>query len=123
MSFLAIKKKMDQRICIKFCVKNGIKCCKTFEMLSVAYGEDVLSKKNIYKWYKLFQAGREDVHDERRSGRPSTSTTNENVEAVKKLVLENRRVTIKEVAKEVGISVGSCHAIVKESRINAVSII
>lgn len=80
-------------------------------MLTVAYGETVLSKKNVYKWYKLFQDGREDANDEPRSGRPSTSTTDENVQAVKKIVLENRRITIREVAEDVGISLGSCHEI------------
>ena len=29
-------------------------------------------KKNVYKWYKLFQDGREDANDEPRSGRPSS---------------------------------------------------
>ena len=31
--------KMDQRICIKFSVKNRIKCVDGFRMLTVAYGE------------------------------------------------------------------------------------
>lgn len=103
--------KMDQRICIKFCVKNGIKCSETLEMLTVAYGECTLSKKNVYKWYKLFQEGRENVEDEARPGRPSTSTTDANVKEVKEMVLNNRRITIREVAEDVGISVGSCHEI------------
>ena len=105
-----LSKKMDQRICIKFCVKNKIKCSNVLEMLTVAFGESTLSKKNVYKWYKLFTEGREDVNDDARPGRPSTSTTNEN-EAVKKIVMENRQITIREVAEDVGISVGSCHAI------------
>ena len=46
-----------------------------------------------------------------RPGRLSTSTTNKNTEAVKKIVLENRRITIRKVAEDVGISVGSYHAI------------
>lgn len=79
-------------------------------MLKVAYGESTLSQKNIYKWYKLFTEGREDVNDDARPGRPSTSTTDENVEEVKKIVMENRRITIREVAEDVGVSVGSCHA-------------
>jgi len=40
---------------------------------------------------------------------PQTSTTDENV--VKKIVMENRRMTIREVAENVGISVGLCRAI------------
>lgn len=40
-----LAKKMDQRICIKFCVKNKIKCSNALEMLTVAFGESTLSKK------------------------------------------------------------------------------
>ena len=45
-------------------------------------------------WYNRFKEGREDVNDNARSGRPSTSTTDENIEAVKKMILDNRRITI-----------------------------
>ena len=89
-------------------MKNGIQCSKALEMLTIAYGESTLSKKNLYMWYKLFQEGRENVEDESRPERPNTSTTDENVEAVKEIVLKNRRITIREVAEDVGISVGSC---------------
>ena len=68
----------------------------------------------MYKWYKLFQEDQENVEDEPRPGRPSTSTTDENVEAVKEIVLKNRRSTIREVAEDVGISVGSCHDILSD---------
>ena len=51
------------------------------------------------------------MNDDARSGRPSTSTTNENTEAVKKIVMKNCRITIREVAEDVGISIGSCYAI------------
>ena len=80
-------------------------------MLIVAYGETVLTKKNYYKCHKLLQDGREDANDETRTGRPSTSTTVENVQAVKKIVSENRRITVREVANDVGISLGLCHEI------------
>lgn len=102
---------MDQRICIKFCVKNEIKCNKVCEMLQKAYGESAMKKTSVYEWYKRFQDGREDVEDDERSGRPSTSTIDENVKKVEKMVLNDRRITIREVADEVGISIGSCHNI------------
>lgn len=38
-------------------------------MLTVAYGEATLDKSNVYRWYKMFSEGREDVSDEERSGR------------------------------------------------------
>ena len=39
------------------------------------------------------------------------ATTAENIEAVKKINLDNRRIIIREVANDVGISFGSCQAI------------
>ena len=36
--------------------------------------------------------------------------TNENIEAVKKMILDNRRISIREVADDVGISFSSCQA-------------
>ena len=44
-------------------------------------------------------------------GRPCTSTADENNEAVKKMILNNRRITIREIGGGVGISFGSCKAI------------
>lgn len=53
-----------QRVCIKFCVKNEIKCKKVCEMLQKAYGESAMKKTSIYEWYKRFQDGREGVEDD-----------------------------------------------------------
>ncbi|UYV64164.1 hypothetical protein LAZ67_2006834 [Cordylochernes scorpioides] len=103
-------KKMDQRTCIKFCVKNEIKCADAFRMLTVAYGEATLDRSNVYRWYKIFSEGREDVNDE-RAGRPSTSTTEEKINEVEKMILANRRITVREVAEDLNISIGSCHSI------------
>ncbi|UYV75705.1 EPM2AIP1 [Cordylochernes scorpioides] len=108
--FLPIKKK-DQRTCIKFCVKNEIKCADAFRMLTVAYGEATLDRSNVYRWYKMFSEGREDVNDEERAGRPSTSTTDEKINEVEKMILANRRITVREVAEDLNISIGSCHSI------------
>ncbi|VEN60324.1 unnamed protein product [Callosobruchus maculatus] len=102
---------MDQRICIKFCVENKTKCADVFRMLTVAYGEATLDQSNVYRWYKMFSEGREDVNDEERAGRPSTSTTDENIDKVKKIVLANRRITVREVAEDLNISIGLCHSI------------
>ena len=43
--------------------------------------------------------------------RPSRSTVDENIEAVKKIILGNSRIIIREVPDDVGISFGSCQAI------------
>lgn len=57
-------KEIDQRIYIKFCVKNGIKCNKECEMLTKAYGESAMNKARVYELYKRFQKGCEDVEND-----------------------------------------------------------
>ena len=70
-----------------------------------------MRKTRVYEWYERFQDGREDVEDDERPGRPSTSTTDENVEKVKEMVMNDRRITIRDVADDVGISISTCHGI------------
>ncbi|UYV60523.1 hypothetical protein LAZ67_1001409 [Cordylochernes scorpioides] len=94
----------DQRICIKFCVKNGFKSAEIFWMLQTAYGDAVMSRRRVFEWYKRFKEGREETADNERSGRPSTSTTPEKVNKVLELVREDRRITVREVAEEADLT-------------------
>ncbi|UYV67783.1 hypothetical protein LAZ67_5002034 [Cordylochernes scorpioides] len=73
--------------------------------------EATLDRSNVYRWYKRFSEGREDVNDEERAGRPSTSTTDEKINEVEKMILANRLITVREVAEDLNISIGSCHSI------------
>ena len=70
-----------------------------------------MSRTQIQLRYNRFKEGREHVNDDGLPGRPSTPTTDENIEAVKKMILDNRLITIREVPDDVGISFGSCEAI------------
>ena len=49
-------------------------------MLKKSYGELFLSKTQVYEWYKVFKEGRKEIQDLPRSNRPSTGSTNENIE-------------------------------------------
>ncbi|KDR17950.1 hypothetical protein L798_08168 [Zootermopsis nevadensis] len=44
-----------------------------------AFGENAVSQSKTFLWYKRFKDGRTSVDDDERSGRPSTSTTPENI--------------------------------------------
>jgi len=67
-----------------------------------------------YEWFKLFKQGRMSVGEDPRPGRPSTSTNDNHVKRVRAVIHGNRRLTVQEVADEVGISIGSCHQIFTE---------
>ena len=73
-------------------------------MLTVTFGESTMSRTQVQLWYKRFKKGREDVNDGARPGLPSTWTTDENIETKKKMILDNRRITIGEIADDIGIS-------------------
>ena len=72
-------------------------------MLTLVFGESMKSRTQVQLWYNRFKEGREDVKDDVRHGCSSTSTTDENIEAVTNRILDNRRITIREVADDVGI--------------------
>jgi len=56
-------------------------------------GEHAMSSSMVRRWVRLFNGGRENVHDDPRSGRPSV--VNEDlVRAVEEKIRENRRFTI-----------------------------
>ena len=80
-------------------------------MLTVAFAESTMNRTQVEFWHNRFKVGREDVNDDARPGCPSTSKIDENIEAVKKMILNNRRLTITEVADDIAISFDSCQAI------------
>ena len=73
-----------------------------------------MSRTQCYEWFKRFKEGRISVDEGPRPGRPSTSTNGDHVERVRVVIRENRRLTVREVADEVHISIGSCHQIFSE---------
>ena len=76
-------------------------------MLTVAFGESTMNRTQIQLWYNRFKKGREDINDDTCLGRPNALTTDENIETVTKMILDNRGITIRKEADDVGISFGS----------------
>jgi [histone H3]-lysine36 N-dimethyltransferase SETMAR len=105
----------EQRVNIKFCFKLKKNAKEAHEMLKSVYGDNVVTLKTVYKWYERFKSGNESVEDEQRSGRPSTSKTDENVQKVSKLIRSNRRLTIRELTEELNISYGSVQSILTDN--------
>ncbi|GBM26691.1 Putative uncharacterized protein FLJ37770 [Araneus ventricosus] len=105
---------MEQRVNIKFCYKAGKTATKTYEMLVKVYGVDAVSKKCVFEWFKRFRDGEEDVKDEPRSGLPPTSTTPDNIERVRRMLADDRRLSLRKIAEELKISLDSVSNIIHE---------
>lgn len=106
--------KIEARTNIKFMVKLGWKNGKIIEALQVVYGDSAPKKSAVYKWVTRFKKGRDDVEDEARSGRPSTSICEEKISLVRALIEEDRRLTAEAIANTIDISIGSAYTILTE---------
>ena len=91
----------EQRTNMKFLVQLGKTPSEALGMLQKVYGDDTMSRSRVFEWCKRFKEGREDVEDDPRSGRPSTSRNEANVERVKQMVRGDRRLTVRQIADEV----------------------
>ena len=72
-------------------------------MIQKAFGDDAMSATQIKVWHKRFKDGRESVECDPISGRPATSRTPENVERVRAAINKDRRLTVRELEKDLGI--------------------
>jgi hypothetical protein len=59
--------KIDERVCIKFCVKLGKSTTETLEMFREAFGEHSLSRTAVFEWHSRFKSGQVSVEDDKRS--------------------------------------------------------
>ncbi|GFT54362.1 protein GVQW3 [Trichonephila clavipes] len=94
---------IEQRIVVKFHFKLGKTATETYSLLKEVYGSECLSRARVFEWFKRFKDGRQDVEDDSRPGRPSTSKTDENVEKVASLIRSDRRLSIRAIAETVNI--------------------
>ena len=67
-----------------------------------------------FRWVKAFKAGKFSVEDDTIPERPKTSVTKANIAAVKIVVEQDARLTVKDIASCTGISEGSVQTILKK---------
>ena len=82
-------------------------------MLSNAYGAKAIKKTAVYKWFKRFEDGRENLLDDERSGRPITKTLS-HVAAIKELLDRDRRITIRDIVDRTDCSYGAVSMIIHD---------
>ncbi|KAJ8954534.1 hypothetical protein NQ318_000768 [Aromia moschata] len=98
---------------VKPCSFQG--AAETIPMLRKAFGVDCLSDRQIFRWHKAFAEGREDVNGENRAGRPSTSSSDDNVKRVRDLLNTDRRLSVRLISETLDITKTIVHEIVSES--------
>uniref|UniRef100_A0A3B5AIW4 Mos1 transposase HTH domain-containing protein n=1 Tax=Stegastes partitus TaxID=144197 RepID=A0A3B5AIW4_9TELE len=76
-----------------FLVQLGKTPSEALGLLQQMYGDETMPRSRV-ECCKRFEGGHEDVEDDHRSGRPSMSRTEANVECVRQMMHGNRRLTM-----------------------------
>ncbi|GFU16885.1 histone-lysine N-methyltransferase SETMAR [Trichonephila clavipes] len=85
------------RSVIRFLTAKNVSAAEFHRQISDVYGPNAMSSSKVRKWVRAFKDGRENVHDEPASGRPSV-ITDDLVNAVDEKVREDRQFTISTLA-------------------------
>ncbi|UYV60555.1 hypothetical protein LAZ67_1001504 [Cordylochernes scorpioides] len=80
------------RAVIKYLCKKGMSPKEIYEYMST-----------VKKWVAAFKLGRISNKDEHRPGRPAESVTQENIDKIHDLVMLDRRMTVRQIEKTLGI--------------------
>jgi hypothetical protein len=83
-------------------------------MIQQAFGDDAMGATQIKEWFNRFKDGCTLADSDQRFGRLSTSQNANVIENVRSLILEDRHLTVREIADEVWISKGSAYSILTE---------
>ena len=70
--------------------------------------------RTVFRWVKAFKAGKFSIEDDTRPGRPKTAVTKANIAAVKIVIEQDARLSVRDIASCTGISEGSVQTILKK---------
>ena len=109
-----MQENIEQWYAIKFWVKLNKSATETFASSIEAYGDATLLRTIIFKWQKVFKEGWENVEDDPRSGRPISSTNDQNVEVVRAVMAKDHRLSVRMTAEETGLDKNAVHRILTD---------
>ena len=105
---------IELRAVIKFFTKEGAKAKEIHWRMADVYGDSSPKYSTVAKWSAEFKRGPDSLEDDPRPGRPADVISQEMINHVERLVLNNRRIKVAEFASECGISNGSVYTIIHE---------
>jgi len=97
----------EQHVIIQFLHLRGMKPIKIHQQLSEICSDGIMDVKNVRSWVRQFKEGLTSCENKPKEPHPCTSRSEDMIARVEQMVMEDRRLTVKEIAANAGISVGS----------------
>jgi transposase len=92
-----------QNAVIEFLVKEGNSVGVIYKGLHDVYGDVCMGTSSVRRWVKHFKDGNTDIADQPRCGRQRTAATERNKQKVDELIRQDRRITFREIAAQLGV--------------------
>ena len=108
--------KTEIRTYIKYRIRLNIDSKQIFNKLHGIYGPQTISMRTPFRWVKDFKAGKFSGEDDTRPGRTKTSVTKANIAAVRIVVEQDARLSVKDIASCTCISEGSVQTTLKKKQ-------
>ena len=102
---------IEHRAVIKFFTWKGLNTTEISKGLDNVYKESASSYRTVAKWVAEFKNSERAFEDVPRMGRPSTIITNKNIEAVERIVMCDRQISIRRLTEELAIPKTTIHEI------------
>ena len=102
---------IEHRAVIKFFTRKGLNTTEIRKELDNIYKDSALSYCSIANWMAEFKDPERGFENAPRMDHPSTITTQETIEAVERIVIRNRQISIHRLAEELSIPKTIIHEI------------
>ena len=102
------------RAMIYYDFRRGLSRQECIDQLTSTFGDKAPSFATVKRWYNEFNRGRCSLTDESREGHPKSVVMSENIDAVQKLIMQDRHVTYCEIETTLGISSTSIYKILHD---------
>ncbi|XP_035212130.1 protein GVQW3-like [Stegodyphus dumicola] len=101
--------RVQVRALIRFLWAKNVAASEIHRQIIEVYGDKAMSRQQVAKWCRSYQAGREHVKNRNMeaSGRPSSSRTDFNTARVEEIIQTDRQVTVREIAAELDLNYGN----------------
>ena len=104
----------EQRVIVRFLHLRGMKPIEIHQQLSETCNDGVIDVKNVRAWVRQFKEGRTSCENKPKEPRPRTSRSEDMIARLEQMVMEDRRLTVKQIDANAGISVGSVDIILHD---------
>ena len=89
---------------IKYLQKKGLAPKDIHANMVATLGNDAPALSTVKNWAAEFKRGRESLEDDPRAGCPASAATKENIDCVHHMVMDDRCLTVNQIADDVAIS-------------------